>query len=164
MPINTSELEFGEEPINGQEYIWRITGVWVKKSLNTGSLYINMNAVVADGPSMGFSARMPMIMLYSPANRDKTKQYVGEARQKLAKLAGIAPKTVLLPQRANDNTETLAGLLNNLFIAKAKWVEAKTGGDGREYEAHFEVGNIIRRVEADEIADDGVDYAAFFEE
>lgn len=162
MAIDMSNLEFGEELVAGQEYAWRITGVWVKQSENTGSLFINMQATVADGPSMGQEARVPMIMLYHPAYPGRTGRYLVEAANKLSKYLGIPPTSVILPQAAGESTETIDALINSLHVSKAKWVEEKTGNDGRVYEAHWETGYPTKALAEDEVEVQGDQYAAFF--
>lgn len=165
MPIDMGNLVFGEELVDGQEYMWRVTGVWVKESNNTHSKYINMNATVADGPALGQQARMPMIMLFSPAHPEKTLQYMVEAANKLAKILGVPPTAIILPQQAGENTPSIDALINSLFVAKAKWVPDKTDEKtGRVYEAHFETGPTIRALAENEVESAGADYAAFFED
>ena len=164
MAIDTSTMNFGEDPTNGQEYIWRITGVFVNKSKNTGSLYISMNATISDGPSMGVQARVPMIMLYQPAKKEKTKQYIVEATQKLAKFLGISPNEVVLPSKERERTETIDALLNSLFVAKAKWQpESQDANSGRTYPAYWETGFPLRAVQETELEGGDDDFSSFFE-
>jgi hypothetical protein len=164
MSIDMSTVEFGVEPEAHKDYLIRITGVWVRVSANTGSRYINLNGTIADGPSMGYQIKLPMIMLFNPANPGKTQQYLIEAAQSMAKYLGIDPRTVVLPTQASQSTNTLDMLFNTLFLARLRWVPEKADkyNPERIYPGYWESGTPIKAVVEAELAQDGVDYAAFF--
>lgn len=163
--IDMSTMEFGEEPNTMEDYVIQITGVYPKKSDNTGSFYISFSGIIANGPSTGFPVRPPMVMLFHPGKLEKTKQYMIEASQKFARILGIAPTAVVLPRKPGVRTETLDALLNARYLAKVKYVPEKTDEKtGRVYQGYWEPLSPIKPIfEEDVIGQgDGEDYAAFF--
>lgn len=159
--LDLTATEVGTAPQEKVSYVWRVSSVACRKSNDNDNLRLDMKATIVGGPSAGFEARFPILMLYDSTGQGRTGQWIGRAKVTLGKILGDPSLVTDLPSSEGEVTPMMKELINAFFEAPAVFVGEQTNkSTGQVYDARWEVGRVIGPADPSAVVE--TDWSAYF--
>jgi hypothetical protein len=145
MPVDLTELEFGADPVEGEQYVWRVSGIFATATSKGDKLRLVISATIVDDiPQAGYEASFPAyLFIYDDIAltlTEKKRKLYAPLVKDLARMTGIDTQEIrgqlVLPsfedvEAGERNTDFTQNLLNTTFEASAKWQEPSGEWEGR---------------------------------